>query len=59
MREKTKTPIAVKFDTELLTRLDEFRESLPYDTTRTSLIERAVRRMLDQDAKVVPIRRRK
>lgn len=58
-RPKTKKPLAIKFDEELLAELDRFKDRLPYPTTRTALLESAVRQMLDREAKVVDLRRRK
>ena len=48
---RKKTPLALKFDPDLLERLDRFVEKQPYDTTRTSVIESAVRQLLDREEK--------
>jgi metal-responsive CopG/Arc/MetJ family transcriptional regulator len=53
-----KTPISIKFDADLLVRLDKFANDLPYPTNRTGLIETAVRQMLDREAADKRIRRK-
>ena len=58
-RPKTKKPLAIKFDEELLAELDRFKDRLPYPTTRTALLESAVRQMLEREARVIELRRRK
>ena len=51
MGMRKKTPLALKFDPELLERLDLFVEKQTFQTTRTSVIESAVRQMLDREEK--------
>ncbi len=46
-----KTPLALKFDTDLLKRLDRFVADQEIAVTRTSVIETAVRQLLDRDGK--------
>lgn len=50
-RAKAKQAIGIKFDADLLDRLDAHLVSLPVETTRTALIEAAVRQMLDAEEK--------
>ena len=50
-RMRKKTPLAVKFDTDLLERLDRFVEKQAFRITRTSAMETAVRQMLDREEK--------
>jgi predicted transcriptional regulator len=58
-KEKTKTAVGMKLDNELLERLDRYQSSLPYQTTRTALVEAAIEQMLDREAKVVDLARRR
>lgn len=46
-----KTPLALKFDTDLLKRLDRFVADQEIAVTRTSVIETAVRQLLERDGK--------
>lgn len=58
-RTGTKTMIGIKIDNELLERLDRYQSSLPYQTTRTALVEAAIEQMLDREARVVDLARRR
>jgi metal-responsive CopG/Arc/MetJ family transcriptional regulator len=48
-RMAKKIPLALKFEPDLLKRLDRFVSSRPFQTTRTNIIEVAVQRLLDQE----------
>lgn len=48
----TKTPVSMRFDRELLVRLDAYCENLkPVPADRTAVIEAAVAQMLEREAK--------
>mgnify|MGYP000904713026 CR=1 FL=1 len=48
----TKTPISMRFDRELLARLDAYCENLkPVPADRTAILEAAARRFLDAEEK--------
>ena len=47
-RMRRKVPIAVKFDAELLERLDKYQAQMSPPATRTAIIETAVKEWLDR-----------
>lgn len=58
-KKVTKIQVGMKLDKELLEELDRYQASLPVETTRTAIVEAAIRLWLDRESKVVDIRRRK
>jgi metal-responsive CopG/Arc/MetJ family transcriptional regulator len=48
---KKKTPVALKFDTDLLEEIDAFLASLPFPTPRTAFIEIACREKLERESR--------
>lgn len=54
-----KKPLAIRIDPDLLRRLDTLQERLEHRPTRTTLIEDAIRAMLDRHAKSDPRERRR
>lgn len=48
---RKRVPISLKLDPDRLARLDAFIETLPFDPTRTGVIEQAIDEFLDRHEK--------
>ena len=55
---RKKVPVTVKIDADLLDEVDRFQAQLPYQTTRTALIEAGLRLLL-KSAPAEPAKTRK